>query len=196
MAERPLLIFPEPQILPRVKQGGTPIPRDYHIPGFERQKDRLTPQFESMHKSFITDVTEGIEPEYVLVLETVGSIENFERAVRAINGLEWLAEIDSKELLPDEDYYQKFKVVKRFFAEKIEVIDSKQSKKIWEALQENNFIDKDGYVTDKPIENFLEYIPSESFALSKEILLILNKEISKYKADLLSGRLFLSMSNR
>lgn len=196
MAERPLLIFPEPQILQRDKPKGRLIPQSYHIPGFKRQKDRLTPQFESMFKSFITDSPGGIEPEYVLVLETVGKIEDFERAVRAIKGLEWLAEIDSEELPPDEDYYQKFKVGKRFFSEKIETIDANQSNQIYEALKKNDFIDKDNYVTDKPIENFSKYIPSEFSEVSEEIIKALKEGILGSKSEVLSGRLFLSMSNR
>jgi hypothetical protein len=195
MAERPLLIFPEPQILQREKQKGTPIPPSYHIPGFKRQKDRLTPQFESMFKSFITDSPGGIEPENVLVLETIGKIEDFERAVRAIRGLEWLAEIDSEELHPDEDYYQKFKVGKRFFSEKIKTIDAKQSKQIWEGLKKNNFIDEYGYVTDKPIENVSKYIPSEFSEVSEEIIMVLKEGILGSKGEVLSGRLFLSLSN-
>jgi hypothetical protein len=196
MPERPLLIFPEPQILPREKQKGPPIPPGYHIPGFERQKDRLTPQFESMFKSFITDSPGGIEPEYVLVLETVGKIEDFERAVRAIKGLEWLAEIDSEELRPDDDYFQKFTLGKRFFSEKIDTIDAKQSKQIWEALEKNDFIDKHGYITGEPVENVSKYIPSEFSEVSKEITTVLKEGILGFKDKLLSGRLFLSMSNR
>lgn len=196
MAERPLLIFPEPHIASRDKEKGTPIPQSYHIPGFNRQKERLTPLFESMLESFITDIPEGIEPEYVLVLETVGKIEDFEQAVRAIKGLEWLAEIDSEELLPDEDYYQKPKVGKRFFSEEIESIDAKQSKKIWEALKEKDFIDKDEYITDKPLEGFFNFIPAEFSKLSQEIIKILQNEILKSRGKHLSGRFFLSMSNR
>jgi len=131
MAERPLLIFPKPQILQRDKSDSNFIPPGYHIPGFKRQKDRLTPQFESMFRSFITDSPEGIEPESVLVLETIGKIEDFERAVRAIKGLEWLAEFDADELQPDEDYYQKPKIGKHLFSKKNETINTKQSKQIW-----------------------------------------------------------------
>jgi len=196
MAKRPLLIFPDPQILQRDKSRGIPIPQSYRIPDLNRQKDRLTPQFESMLESFITNITAGIEPEYVLVLETVGKIEDFERAVNAIKGLEWLAEIDSEDLSPDEDYYQKFKVGKRFFSDKIEAIDAGQSFKIWGALKENDFIDDYGYATDKPIEDFSEAIPSEFSTLSKEIIKILGAEIVGFRGNLLSGRFFLSMSNR
>lgn len=47
---------------------------------------------------------EGAEPEKVIVLETVGSISNFFNAVRRIDGMEWLAEVD-EEIAADEDFY-------------------------------------------------------------------------------------------
>ena len=45
-------------------------------------------------------------PEDVVVLETVGSVENFVRAVERIPGLEWLAEIDETGIPPDDDFYE------------------------------------------------------------------------------------------
>jgi hypothetical protein len=90
MPGKPLLMFPAPSITDRVKkkQGfGSP---SYHFPDFSKQKDRLTPQFETMLQSFIVDSADGLEPEYVLVIETIGQIDDFQRAVRAIPGLEWL----------------------------------------------------------------------------------------------------------
>ena len=47
----------------------------------------------------------GAEPEKVLVLETAGSVSDFINAVRRIEGMEWLAEID-EELAADEDFYR------------------------------------------------------------------------------------------
>ncbi len=44
-------------------------------------------------------------PEDVVVLETVGSVENFIRTVEKIPGLEWLAEVDETEIPPDDDLY-------------------------------------------------------------------------------------------
>ena len=67
-----------------------------------------------MLESFITDSTAGIEPEYVLVLETTGKIDNFERAVRAVPGLEWLAEIDTDEIEADDDFYEIAKIHRPF----------------------------------------------------------------------------------
>jgi hypothetical protein len=83
MPEHPLLIFPTPAVADRDKMKprfGSP---NYHFPSPQRQKEKLTSRFESMLQSFITDSTAGIEPEYVLVLETTGKIEDFKRAIQA-----------------------------------------------------------------------------------------------------------------
>ena len=137
MPERPLLIFPTPSVAERIKKK---IPRGssrYNFPSLQRQKDRLSSRFESMLQSFVTDSTAGIEPEYVLVLETTGEIEDFERAVRAVSGLEWLAEIDTDELSADEDFFEIPKIGKRLFYKYIDEIRTNQSAEIWNALKDN-----------------------------------------------------------
>jgi hypothetical protein len=196
MAERPLLIFPEPKVASRATGKPRPIPANYHLPGFERQKDRLTPQFESMLECFISDSTAGIEPEYVLVLETIGKIDDFERAVRAIDGLEWLAEIDSDELEPDIDFYQLLKVRKRFFSDRIDDINQAESKEIWQLMNQNNFIDKNGFITARPIDEFKQHIPAGFANFSEKIIKVLRDGISADKGKAITGRFFLSMSNR
>jgi hypothetical protein len=47
----------------------------------------------------------GADPEQVLVIETVGSIENFANAVKRILGLEWMGEIETDQIAPDDDFY-------------------------------------------------------------------------------------------
>jgi len=59
---------------------------------FESQKTRL--QVEAA----------GTAPEQVLVLETVGPIEDFIVAVQKIKGMEWLGEIE-EDILPDDDFF-------------------------------------------------------------------------------------------
>ncbi len=196
MPERPLLIFPTPAIADRDK----PKPRfgssNYYFPSPQRQKDRLTPRFESMIQSFITDSTEGIKPEYVLVLETTGKIDNFERAVRAVPGLEWLAEIDTDEIEADDDFYEIAKIGKRLFYKEIDDITTKQSSGIWKILKDNGFIDDDGYITGKPLDDFAAYIPGDITEYSDIIMSVINGKIADTKEKLISGRLFLSMSNQ
>lgn len=196
MPERALLIFPKPTVAGRDKRKPGFDPPHYHYPSFQRQKDRLTPQFESMCQSFITDITPGLEPESVLVIETIGEIEDFERAVRAIPGLEWMAEIDEEEISPDEDYYQLPKIGKRLFYEKIEEISSKQSSGIWKLLNEKGFVDKAGYATDKELKDFEQFIPDELSEYGEKIISAIKDKTSEPVKDTISGRLYLSMSNK
>ncbi len=196
MPEHPLLIFPTPAVAGRDKMKprfGSP---NYHFPSPQRQKDRLTPRFESMIQSFITDSTEGIEPEYVLVLETTGKIDDFERAIRAVPGLEWLAEIDTDEIKTDDDFFEIAKINKRLFYEKIDGITTKQSSNIWETLKDTGFIDDKGYITRKPLDDFTAYIPGDITEHSDIIMSVINEKITDTKGKLISGWLFLSMSNQ
>ena len=196
MPKRPLLIFPTPAVAGRDKMKprfGSP---NYHFPSPQRQKDKLTPQFESMLESFITDSTAGIEPEYVLVLETTGKIDDFERAIRAVPGLEWLAEIDTDEIKADDDFFEITKIGKRLFYNQIDDITTKQSSDIWKALKDNGFIDKNEYITDKPLDNFTKFIPESLAEYSDTIMFVINKKITGTKEKLISGRLLLSMSNQ
>ncbi len=196
MPERPLLIFPAPAIAGRDK----PKPRfgssNYHFPSPQIQKDRLTPLFESIIQSFIANSTEGIEPEYVLVLETTGRIDNFERAVRAVPGLEWLAEVDTDKIEADDDFYENAKIGKSLFYKQIDDITTKQSSDIWMALKDNGFIDKNEHITDKHLDDFTEFIPEGLAEYSDTIMSVINGKITDTKEKLISGRLFLSMSNQ
>ncbi|HUT61308.1 MAG TPA: S8 family peptidase [Phycisphaerae bacterium] len=48
---------------------------------------------------------EGLEPEFAVVLETVGTIEEFKKAVDRIEGLAWLVEWDEEDIAADDDFY-------------------------------------------------------------------------------------------
>jgi hypothetical protein len=108
MPERPLLLLPAPTEVGRLpKHGGA---GGIHRPDRGRQQERLAPQFSRLQEAFDrrkaelrTNMT-GVAPEEVLVLEIAGRVDNFLRAVQGI-GLEWLAEIDSDSIEPDEDFY-------------------------------------------------------------------------------------------
>jgi len=108
MAELPLLIFPQAKIVDPPK-GSPRFPR-MNGPSKQEQISRLTPQFETLGKQFLADQAilstsiAGIEPEMVLVIETAGRIEDFQRAIANTRGLEWLAEWD-KEFEPDEYFF-------------------------------------------------------------------------------------------
>ena len=105
----PLLVFPEPEHAERDRRfgggGGRP-----NIPDAARQAQRLTPQFERLQEAMdkqrlaLQDNPVGLQPEQVLVLETVGSIESFFRAVDKISGLEWLGEYELDGIAPDHGF--------------------------------------------------------------------------------------------
>lgn len=195
MPDRPLLLLPRPSIAEREKERPQFVPNNYHLPCFDRQKERLSEQFESMYRAFVSDSTAGIEPEYVLVLETIGKIDGFQQAARAV-GMEWLAEIEQEEIEPDEDFYQRPKINKRLFSQEIEGISAKQSTGIWELLKNKGFIDSNGFILDKPIVDIRQIIPEELSEYTDQIISAINDEIMDTKGSVISGRFFLCMSNR
>ena len=109
MPDRPLLLFPMPETADRSKGHG--FPTHVHRPSHARQGQRLSPIFAQLQREFIARRVElqqtaaGVDPEQVLVIETIGSIENFANAIKRIDGFEWLGEIEADEIAPDEDFY-------------------------------------------------------------------------------------------
>ena len=113
MPDRPLLLFPTPETASR---SSLPPGRGrFQRPTPQRQWERLSPQFNQLQQVFdarrveIQENAAGIDPEQVLVIETVGSIDNFANAVKRIGGLEWMGEIEIYEIAPDEDFYDESK---------------------------------------------------------------------------------------
>ena len=111
MSELPLLLFPSREIADRTK--GNANFRKIVKPNFKRQVKRLSPIFQQLRDSFKARSVElqkkstGIDPEQVLVFETVGNIENFANAAKKIPGLEWMGEVETEEIIPDDDFYDK-----------------------------------------------------------------------------------------
>ena len=111
MPERPVLILPHPgEPLPRVRRrGGGGAPR---FPSRARQAERLEPKFEILQNAMearrvrLQSESHALVPEEVVVLETVGAIENFIGAVGKVPGMEWLAEIDETDIPPDDDFFE------------------------------------------------------------------------------------------
>jgi len=104
MPEYPLLIFPDPTRSGREKRhGGGRQPR---LPDAPQQARRLEVQFPILQQAMesqrlaLQDNPLGLQPELALVLETVGPIENFVNAVRRIDGLEWLGELELDDIAP------------------------------------------------------------------------------------------------
>jgi hypothetical protein len=110
MPERPLLILPVPgePALRRNKPSGRGRPR---IPARERQEERLEPRFNILQHAFDAKLAHlraevaGLVPEEVIVFEIVGSVSDFIVAVRNVEGLEWLGEIEEEDIPPDDDFF-------------------------------------------------------------------------------------------
>jgi len=105
----PLLIFPgraEAVRSTRPSRGG-----GTHKPGADQQRQRIAPQLAVLQQAFearrirLQQHAPLENPELVLVLEVVGSVDNFSRAVNRVPGLEWLAEIAEDQIEPDDNFY-------------------------------------------------------------------------------------------
>lgn len=109
MAQRPLLFFPNAEVATRSKLGSGGGKFSY--PSTERQGERLSPKFEALsnvldaQRATIQQSTVGIDPEQVLVFETIGSVEDFAKAVSKIEGFEWLGEFEIEDIISDDDFY-------------------------------------------------------------------------------------------
>lgn len=109
MPERPLLLFPTPEVTSKSNLGsGGERP---HLPTHHRQGERLAPKFSQLQEAVrsrnieIQQTVTGIDPEQVLVMETIGSVADFANAVKRIDGFEWLGEFEIDEIGPDQDFF-------------------------------------------------------------------------------------------
>ena len=109
MPERPLILFPTPEQAERIKRRVPIRPPVY--PSIARQYDRLNPYFSVLRQAFqqkaiaIQNSPVGLNPEFALVFEVVGSVENFYTAVKRVEGMEWMFEAFTDEIEPDNDFY-------------------------------------------------------------------------------------------
>ena len=109
MPDRPLLLFPTPVLADKTPLHSGPHP--IHFPPHERQNERLSPRFTQLQLAFTSRRVEvqqnivGIDPEKVLVMEIIGSIEDFANAVKRIEGLEWMGEFEQNDINPDSDFF-------------------------------------------------------------------------------------------
>jgi hypothetical protein len=109
MADHPLLLFPTKELTTKTPRKMIPAPP--HIPPHTRQCDRLSPKFNTLQRAFaakrvaLRRTMAGIDPEMALVIEIIGDVKDFVRAVKKIPGLEWLGEVEEKVLSDDDFYY-------------------------------------------------------------------------------------------
>ena len=104
----PLLVFPRPAHVDRAnrQRGFTP----FKCPAPSQQATRLAPQFQRLQdvlerkRLALQDDLLGIQPEQVLVLKTIGTVDAFVNAVRKISGLEWLADYNVRDIKPEHGF--------------------------------------------------------------------------------------------
>ncbi len=107
MPPKLVLIFPQATVAQRAQLRRV-VPQTRPRPPHGRQVQRLTPRFNALDQQFgtIQPTTLGVDPEQVIVLETVGPIEDFQNAVRRLRGLEWLGDFDVDVAAPDPGFLQ------------------------------------------------------------------------------------------
>ena len=191
----PLLVFPDATAISPPAGPPRPISKP-HFPAHSRQAERLSPQLQSLEQDFsnfkasASGCMAGLEPETVLVIEIVGSVDDFNRAVDATDGLEWLGEWDVEDIEANDDFYMPPKIGVDFFKNKISGITTRdQSKEIRTTLEDQGFIDSDGKIITEHILGLC--LPDHLANLHNEI----TNTISDAKNKRLKGRLFLSMLN-
>jgi len=105
MAEHPLLFLPKAVDEPPSRRGGGG--GSVRTPSAAEQQARLDDRFRQIAESFqeLQAVVQGMEPEQVIVLETIGeSVEGFAKAAAQVPGLEWLAEMDLEDVDPADGF--------------------------------------------------------------------------------------------
>lgn len=105
MPDKPVLIFPTASTAARKMLGGRadqPKPR----PSKESQEQRLAARFRALQTVFGTAQAnpDGVDPEQVIVLETIGSVANFQNLVKKIAGMEWLGDFDAEVAAADPGF--------------------------------------------------------------------------------------------
>lgn len=110
MNERPIILFPSPEKADRETK--TPFFSKTKKPTFGTQYDRLQPTFSVLQSAFeqkklkIQNSPVGINPDFVLVFEIIGTVASFYTAVKHCDGLEWMFDKDSDGFDPDDDFYE------------------------------------------------------------------------------------------
>lgn len=110
MPDRPLILFPSPERADREHKPSvfTKTVR----PSFGKQFTRLQPSFTLLKTAFeqkalkIQQSPTGINPEFALVFEIIGTVDNFYTAVKNTDGFEWIFDSETEPFDPDDDFYQ------------------------------------------------------------------------------------------
>jgi hypothetical protein len=105
MPDKPILIFPAATVAARQSAGGgaaAPAPR----PSKGSQGQRLAARFQALDADFgtVQAAPNGVDPEQVIVLETIGSVADFQNVVKKIAGMEWLGDFDAEVAAADPGF--------------------------------------------------------------------------------------------
>lgn len=200
----PLLVFPTARNILPPKGIPRPIGRP-HFPDHERQVGRLSLQLQNLEQDFsqfkasTSGCMAGLEPETVLVIEIIGGVDEFKRAIDITEGLEWLGEWDVEDIKSDDDFYSlpsELKIGVNFFKNKIEGITTKEeSKNIRDILEKQGFINSKGIIISDQLS-----LPDNWMDIHDLIIEVItdkkNRMASVAKKKSLTGRLFLSLTNQ
>ncbi|MFI6152171.1 S8 family peptidase [Kitasatospora sp. NPDC051170] len=103
-SQHPILFFPNPAAAAREPLSGAGGSKSIAFPGASAQKKRLGGAWTALEQMLesgnasIDGQLSGVDPELVLVMEIIGDVEEFYRAVAKIEGFEYLAEIDEGDI--------------------------------------------------------------------------------------------------
>ena len=109
MPERPIILFPQPEVANRTTNQVPP--KKIFKPNMGRQLSRLQPSFSVLQEAYnqkrimIQQSPSGINPEFALVFEVVGTVDSFFTAVKHVNGFEWMFDLSIENIEADDDFY-------------------------------------------------------------------------------------------
>lgn len=110
MPDRPIILFPSPERADRERK--TPVFTHVSNPSYDRQFTRLQPSFNLLNSAFERKALRmqhspvGLNPDFALVFEIIGSVDNFYTAVNKIPGLEWIFDKEEDNIDSDDDFHQ------------------------------------------------------------------------------------------
>ncbi|MCL5047960.1 MAG: S8 family peptidase [Firmicutes bacterium] len=112
MAERPIILFAEPQSAAKEKRGGGS--GNIAFPPHKKQVSRLEPKLKALQKvlddsaMLFQQAPEGIEPERTLVFEVAGDVGSFYTAINHFrDNAEWILDTSEDRPVSDDFYVMK-----------------------------------------------------------------------------------------
>ena len=131
MADLPLLYFPKADNEPPGRRGGGGSP--VKTPSAAEQQARLDARFQDMAESFKARTrrhsAQGMEPEQVIVFETLGSFGRWsgQGAASLVPGMEWLSEMDLEDVDPTDGFEDEEKADKKLTRRLYAVMSNQQA---------------------------------------------------------------------